>query len=573
MNENLKKILNHFEENSKKPTSESAIYLSLTKAEFTSGGLSEIDNAEYLAFSIAEPHVNNEPSSWPYYKFLNQTEAESLIKKDHVKHWIERLKETSHPTLKARYAGLVWQYSKPVLNETPDFKTAEAFVISVIDIIENKLYDNSIDAKNKMGIAFCTAVSLNNLSLIAQMKGCILRYEQAIPTTETKFHWGAAYDFLLEKNIKWLSAEEISTVVTLLDERLTELKSIDPWATEAAAIRLAKFYRLRSNAGELKRVLLSLEESYEPYIKKGPNIKAAGYLQKIHKIFSEFNLREESAKILVRQREAERASLSEYQTITAEITVPTRELNERIERILSGDVETVFMRLADGFVPDKEESAKGLTRSASGNHVRYILPRVITDDYGRTIAEIRPLREDFDTHLALHISESITYNSALLELIWKRAIEMGLLTKDNILGFIKKSAIIESERLQLISKALDAYFEGDNVVFIHLIIPQIEQSMRNLLEINRGSVYTFKNNGYPYKTFDTVLREPAVAENLGEDHATYFRLLFTEQKGINLRNEMAHGMMRPEKFTKSLSAIVLHSLLCLGMIRFYNNQR
>jgi hypothetical protein len=44
------------------------------------------------------------------------------------------------------------------------------------------------------------------------------------------------------------------------------------------------------------------------------------------------------------------------------------------------------------------------------------------------------------------------------------------------------------------------------------------------------------------KIFDDFLREEAVMKSLGENVAHYFRVLFTDQRGWNIRNDVCHGI-------------------------------
>ena len=126
-----------------------------------------------------------------------------------------------------------------------------------------------------------------------------------------------------------------------------------------------------------------------------------------------------------------------------------------------------------------------------------------------------------------------------------------------------------SFRREILKKGLDAYFHEDYVVTLHLVIPQIEQALRTLLELGHVSVYKpqQKHGGFILRSLDDLLREPMVKEVFGADFPLYAQVLFTDQRGINLRNDLTHGILSPDRMGPTLADRVFHVLLCLGGVR------
>ena len=54
---------------------------------------------------------------------------------------------------------------------------------------------------------------------------------------------------------------------------------------------------------------------------------------------------------------------------------------------------------------------------------------------------------------------------------------------------------------------------------------------------------------------------------------SYLKILFTDNRGWNLRNDVCHGMIEPELFTKQSADRVLHALLSLGLVRYKEEQK
>ena len=58
----------------------------------------------------------------------------------------------------------------------------------------------------------------------------------------------------------------------------------------------------------------------------------------------------------------------------------------------------------------------------------------------------------------------------------------------------------------------------------------------------------------------------AVAKTGGLAH-TYLTVLYIDKRGLNLRNDLAHGLLPPSVFNRQIADRVFHSLLALSLIR------
>ena len=221
--------------------------------------------------------------------------------------------------------------------------------------------------------------------------------------------------------------------------------------------------------------------------------------------------------------------------------------------------------------PNKEELKVSLLISSRHAPMQFMFGTQLQDRQGRPIANIGSIENDLEGQLVLRISEKLNFDALFLHLILQGGIDRAFLNGQSIRSFLSESAIITENRLNIIEKALEAYFAGDHLSFSHLIIPQIEEAIRNLVEGNGGNIQKFKNGVFNLRTFDDILRDPIVERVMGDDSQTYFRILFTDPRGWNLRNEVCHGLVEFELFDKQTADRILHALLCLGMIRIRQN--
>ena len=103
---------------------------------------------------------------------------------------------------------------------------------------------------------------------------------------------------------------------------------------------------------------------------------------------------------------------------------------------------------------------------------------------------------------------------------------------------------------------------------MHILIPQIEAIIRNLAEkIGIPILKPSRSGGFFYRALDELLREEGIIGVLSEDMCLYFRVLLTDPRGGNIRNDICHGISRPENFNQMVADRIFHVLLCLALVK------
>lgn len=104
----------------------------------------------------------------------------------------------------------------------------------------------------------------------------------------------------------------------------------------------------------------------------------------------------------------------------------------------------------------------------------------------------------------------------------------------------------------------------------HLFVPVIEDSFRNVLRLCNGVIWkkSKDGSGFDYKNLDEILRDENLMSIFSEKLMRYFRVVLTDRKGLNIRNNVAHGLIPQERLTFLISDRLIHILLCLAAVRF-----
>lgn len=542
--------------------------------------------AELMAFEFVEDYPNNE-TSWgtyfgPMFVINNNdgtaTESPSikLITKEIVDYWTKRAFESKHPILVARYSGLVWDFQNKITGTKPNHKVARIYIQALIDTSISRTYKKEVYVFKKIERALEISSALNDDTLIEKCKLALIAFEKDNSQDTKPGLWGYCYDLLIGNKKVKLSQEEEEAIINELEEKLKRLTApidagskIDPWSAEAAADRLAQYYFKRNKIVDVKRVILKAGKAYEDIMNEASAMQVSGWTEHLYRLYSKFNLKEEAAQALLRIRELGPKVSEELMPISHSMDIPRDEVEKYVNSMTEGTIEDFLNRFTFSYIPIKEDIKKQLFQLAKAAPFQFLISQALQDEKGRVVATIGSLENDLEGHIVRHVSRSLTISSLFMHLILEKAKEKFPLSKADILNYIEYSPIIDKSRIPIIEESLDAYFRQDYLVFTHLLIPQIEEAMRNLVEIAGGNVLkdAKRGGGFQLKTFDDILRETSVVEILGDDYATYFRILFTDQRGWNLRNNVFHGLANPNVFNNQTGDRLLHSLLCLGLIK------
>lgn len=119
----------------------------------------------------------------------------------------------------------------------------------------------------------------------------------------------------------------------------------------------------------------------------------------------------------------------------------------------------------------------------------------------------------------------------------------------DVMGLIVDNQFVPPGREWIFSRGLHAGFDGDWPEVAHFLIPQIENSVRYLLE-RKGVICSGLNSEGIQEEFDlnSLLRMPGAEDLFGKDLCFDLRGLLIERMGSNLRNRQAHGLIDQEGF-------------------------
>ncbi len=192
----------------------------------------------------------------------------------------------------------------------------------------------------------------------------------------------------------------------------------------------------------------------------------------------------------------------------------------------------------------------------------------IQDHKGRPVATIGGIEDDIEGNIIRQMSQNMYIDSFFLINSFKKASEAYEMSAQEVTEFVLKSPIFEESKKDILYAGIQAFINEDYISTIHILVPQTEAAIRTLVELMGGA--TLKRNrlgGLQLITFDGLLRDETVKNCFGTDSSFYFRILLTDQRGWNIRNNVCHGISPSSIFNYSTAARIMHVILCLAQVR------
>jgi len=547
-------------------------------------------NAEWLAFNLfANPQESE--SRWgtyfgPKIIWKNKEDGEEIefpSKKDLtpeiVSYWESRAIETIHPWFKARYADLVFDLSKLTMKK-PDYKMGFMLIDNILETYGKNLYKPEISIPRRLDRALRVSMFLGDKGRIERVRDAIISFEDRFAKDEMLGTWGFSFDLLLENKKVALTQELEAKIIGDLESRLKRLIGFSDqpeavgfssiWAIQAVVTRLADYYRRSNSKDDVQRVVRIYGDAIEKNSEKMSALQKSGWLRTLYFYYLEYELREEAEKVAVKLRELGPEINNGMGVIHESMEIPVEEVNNHVKMLIDDGLEIAFIRIAQYYSPDKEEMAKQIIDISKEAPFLSLLTTSIHDYSGRQVATVGPIEKDLTGNIVYYLSRDMsTIHAFYLRKVMSALIEKYNLSSQHFVDFLTQSPLFSGEKRLILEKGFDAYLTGNSIAAIHLLVPQVEDAIRNLVEKTGGAVLKPSRNGdgFQLKVFDELLRDPRVESVLGENGAFYFRVLFTDQRGWNLRNNVCHGITPAKALDISVADRLVHALLRLAIVR------
>ncbi|MCD8525467.1 MAG: DUF4209 domain-containing protein [Gammaproteobacteria bacterium] len=208
-------------------------------------------------------------------------------------------------------------------------------------------------------------------------------------------------------------------------------------------------------------------------------------------------------------------------------------------------------------VPVKELE-KLAVEIANQNPISHLMEKRMINKAGKLVAIVPSLLPD-KTNEACYQHSKFHYHVNYFGFI-KPALDILMMEHhiniDSLQQFVDQSCIVPQTRRKQWIKAILFGLQGDFDTALHLLIPQLENGLRLLLEFHGESVWNVDNKTglHSEKSLMQLLDMPTMIQLFGEDIVFHLKCLLTEKTGFNIRNEISHGLAEEAELSSQYAA-------------------
>jgi lysyl-tRNA synthetase class 1 len=583
----IEEILDTYDERTT-PHNEVEIAEAISTVRKSKGDLSEEDFkallAEHSAFFFIDSH--GESSRWGSYfapmAELGRADGSTLLSPDiaelddqTLEHWRDRAKSAKNPMMRARYADLVWEFGRRLGDAKRDYSCALIAMEAYVEAANKQLYTYSVEGVRWIVRALDIATAINNKDSARAAADALLSLVASDQNLRNTGIWVAPFDYLYDKK-GLLTPEQSAKIIADLEDILArtsvpnpEKNEFDPFGAQAAAERLAQYYRRQGAKAEVERVIKSYGGAFEFLAKDASPMLAMAWLQPVIERYEQENLKADAERVQILAAEKGANIASDLKTYSVEAEIDAEKIEAEIDLLIEGDaLDKAMMRVADRFIPKTKFARRLVEDRKKTAPLLSMIKSVIVRSDGQPEAIIDP--DDEEGTLHHQINQYMAFGQGILHHSLKRLFDKFSASAEDVVSFVYQSPIFLESRKALLQSGVQAYFDGDFIRAIHVLVPQVEDTLRSLAAKSGVPVYKTVRGASgitDVKSMNNILEDQRVRDMLTEDLWRYLTVLYIDRRGLNLRNDLAHGLVNTESFNTLICDRVIHSLMVLGMMR------
>lgn len=477
--------------------------------------------------------------------------------------------EISDPELQARVADILWVRRRSQGGYQMAQLAITAYLQSATELEDPKKW-NQCFIRIERALRLARRIRYQVEAVVAHVEAVLGRYNGDDPL------WLSAKLMELLQEYRF---GEPTKYAALAEKAATLAESAHDWRRARAYWEIKSKWHLIEKDGEKERAASMLAaETYvkeaEDALKRTPPsyLVASHFMQKAVEAFRNIRgTKEETADAKVRAEEVHKLLLQYQEESLKELVSFShqRDNSKAVEQatghVRGKDFQDALFALAFLGAPPKvshlrqevhrqaQESVYSHTASTTFiNEMGKVVARPATSILSRDPVEAEE-RTRFEMYKTAVFYQSLHAQALIEPARYQINLEHSVRVND-LLSIVSHSPFVPPEREYLFAKGLYAGLTGDFFTSTHILIPQIENSVRYLLwEQQNVRASGLDNRGIQDEHhLTTTLYCPEITSIFDEDTLFDLKGLLVERSGSNLRNRMAHGLINDDGFLSPL---------------------
>lgn len=490
----------------------------------------------------------------------------ALLNSENVDEWAEVAESVEHPLLKARFADAVWELGRRLGSARKDrYRFGRIASESYLELA-GRTGNNPLEIINASARNIRLAIKLGAGDLVGHGFEFLMQYADSVEQAHVGL-WSAPFDRLLGLN--GLSEEQRERILDRHTQRFSAtVAGGDIFRMEVIGPSFAKYFHDRRQYQRAKEITFAYGEAI---LKSAASLNASlatHHIEGVLEAYRRVGLKEETDRVRLLLEEKGKGVIAEMKSQRFEIRLDLAAINTAIAEMIDVSNPLVALyRLANNCAPHPEKFEAEFEAATEGLLYHRLIPVSIIGDDGLTVTTIETYDQDKEGRLVMEFARDMNlkttfFLSGLEE--WKKKFELGGIPDTPSLF---DSLLIPPDRVTLFREGLLAFEQEDYVKCIHVLVFQVENSLRELLRILGRPVSKSTDDGNQPKNMNDVLYDPVVKDALDPKLWSFLKVLYTDNRGMNLRNLVAHGVAPAAAFNRVNASLVVQSVVFLALIR------
>lgn len=503
-----------------------------------------------------------------------------VLTTDTLAYWRRRAQATPNPVLRARYADLAWTFAER-LGGKKDIGDVRLAIDAYLDAVPSDTQDEEVEAIEAMRRSMVLALRIKDLERQTRIKDdmfALAKRLEPAPFPLSRSFLLAGFGLGDFEPVP-LNDAETAYMVWLLEDVLAreraDQKPSEPlsiWDAENAAQLLAAYYRKTGSAEDIRRVLEALGEVTHRRAAEAEPMVGQAWLEGYARLCEEHGQRDLAIEAIQALQALGPGVIKGLNRFSHTIEVPVEEMNRFVGHFLQGNLGEALGRLAVNMTPKWDHVVKQTHKRARENPFMSVVPAALLDGAGRPMLHMPSFETQPVVHYPMAFSQQMLFEAGFRGRVIAAIREKYGPTEVEIADWLLLSPAYGLERRAFLEKGLKAYLDGDCLVAIHLLVPQIEEALRVVGNLLGESIFVWKDDPSGIRRCEArplsgVLNGPRFAALFSQDHLMFLKVALVVNQGLNIRNRLAHGLLLPEEFTPTLADVVFQCLLIPGLVK------
>lgn len=499
---------------------------------------------------------------------------------DQFKYYEDRLLKTDNIFLKVRYSDFLFEFGKKKITLNK-YQISEHLLTNLAKIIDH--YRSAED-----NFKYISAVArLAEVSLLMGNEEKVKEVVKLIQSQLIEWNKNNEYFWMIEISIilreilnskfKELVLTGVSTlIIDVLDKvRIKYLKDEEYQLHRVLCEEFIQYRKLNLISLEKENELqLEIGKSYELESEHQQDRQNKSLMLKAH--FLELALRHyanignrekiSEMKTLIKQAYEQYEQSDELISMSVPIEISSAYIDNIVEAHVSSDVEKFLDLIArsECFIPKVNAIEEQVNMQDKAYPLQSLISKSIISDGKKvehTITEEDLKKINFISNYMYHLTVNL---EVLIKVIFEKLIGEYDLGVDDLMKKFDRWGLLDNRNRPFIEIGMKNFFEGDYISSVHILVPQFESTMRRMFS-NAGFPTTSikKGTAQHEETFNEFLNREDIKSSLGNDIHKFIQIVMVEQAGLNLRNQIAHGLINFSDITKAQCLLVIYLFLVL----------